>query len=395
LTNTRVIDKYLANYAEAEAEGVGEAPRTWNHAVCIPACAEGSGLLGTLGTLRSARGASEALVIIVVNGRCEAPGAVHEQNQATLASLREACGVGDGPISWGTFDGLGILVVDRASQGRCFPPKQGVGLARKIAGDIALALIRRGVIRHPWIRCTDADVQVPADYFEQLPAALPGTSAAITPFVHTPEGPPHQQQAMGIYDAYLQSYVDGLTRAGSPYAFHTIGSLISVGAHSYAVVRGIPKRLAGEDFYLLNKLAKVGRVHTLLGDPVCIRGRLSDRVPFGTGAALTNIGAALQSDGPIRAYDPRVFEGVGHWLTALRQFSVDADLVRLKATIAAVAEPIGPVLAAGLHAMGAFEAAGKASQQVCGDLLYRRLMEWNDAFRTLKLVHALRDGGIC
>ena len=394
MTTTPVIDKYLSKHAEAEAEGVGEAPRTWTHGVCIPACAEGTGLLGTLETLSSARGASEALVIIVVNGRCEAPASVHEQNQATLAALREACGVGKGPFSWGALGGMGILVVDRASTGRCFPPKQGVGLARKIAGDVALTLIRRGVLLHPWIRCTDADVQVPADYFEQLPAALPGVSAAITPFVHIPEGPPTQQQAMGIYDAYLQSYVDGLTRAGSPYAFHTIGSLISVDAHSYAVVRGIPKRLAGEDFYLLNKLAKVGRVHTLGGDPVRIRGRLSDRVPFGTGAALIDIGAALLSGGPIRAYDPRVFEGVGHWLAALKAFSANADLSQLRAAIAEVPDPIGPGLVAGLDSMGAFDAAEKASEQVQGDPLYRRLMEWNDAFRTLKLVHALRDGGI-
>ena len=45
--------------------------------------------------------------------------------------------------------------------------------------------------------------------------------------------------------------------------------------------------------------------------------------------------------------------------------------------------------------MGAIEAAIKASENSKpGRNLARRLLEWNDAFRTLKLVHALRAGGL-
>ena len=126
--------------------------------------------------------------------------------------------------------------------------------------DEALALIAGGLVQNPWIRCTDADVEVPSDYFTAIAEIPADASAAIAPFVHVPEGDANQQEAMRLYDAYLQDYVDGLSRAGSSYAFHTIGSLISVQARHYAMVRGVPKRAAGEDFYLLNKLAKVGRV---------------------------------------------------------------------------------------------------------------------------------------
>jgi hypothetical protein len=69
--------------------------------------------------------------------------------------------------------------------------------------------------------------------------------------------------------------------------------------------------------------------------------------------------------------------------------------VRWRAEIAAVAPPLGPALVQTLEKLGAFEAAEQASQQVSGVQLQRRLMEWNDAFRTLKLVHGLRDLGIC
>ena len=51
-------------------------------------------------------------------------------------------------------------------------------------------------------------------------------------------------------------------------------------------MRGFPKRNAGEDFYLLNKLAKVGSVHRLAAPAIEIEARVSHRVPFGTGPAI-------------------------------------------------------------------------------------------------------------
>ncbi len=48
-----------------------------------------------------------------------------------------------------------------------------------------------------------------------------------------------------------------------------------------------------------------------------------------------------------------------------------------------------------MSAQGALSSALKASGQCRpGPNLLRRLLEWNDAFRTLKLIHALRDGGL-
>jgi hypothetical protein len=157
-------------------------------------------------------------------------------------------------------------------------------------------------------------------------------------------------------------------------------------------VRGIPRREAGEDFYLLNKLAKVGRVHDLEGDPVRIRGRVSDRVPFGTGAALQEIQAALAEGRPTRHYDPHVFDGLRIWLAALDEFVADPDGEALQARVRRAPSRLSAPLWNTLSSMGAFAAAEQASEQVGGEQLRRRLMEWNDAFRTLKLIHGLRDG---
>jgi hypothetical protein len=388
------IEKYLDGYAEAESQTLPDNLGTWKHVVCIPACAESGSLIETLQALSTVEHAGAALVIVVVNARQSASPAVHQSNADTWDELVQGAGVQGTHFAQGTMGGMGVLAVDRWSEGRCLPEKQGVGLARKIAGDIALALIHGGQIQQEWIRCTDADVRVPMDFFGQLKGVSPDASAAIAPFVHVPEGTPIQQEAMAIYDAYLQSYVDGLRAAGSPYAFHTIGSLISIRAQSYAAVRGIPRREAGEDFYLLNKLAKVGRVVSLDGDPIRIRGRLSDRVPFGTGAALHEICGALERHESYRSYDPRVFVALAHWLGALEQFVVRPDVGALQESVRTLADPLGSALFRALGSMGAFKAAAQASNQASGVQLQRRLMEWNDAFRTLKLIHGLRDTGI-
>jgi hypothetical protein len=388
------IEKYLNGHAESEAQHFPDNFGRWAHVVCIPACAESGSLIETLQEMATVRHADTALVIVVVNGRQSASSVVHQSNADSWDELVHAAALQGDQLAQGTINGMGVLALDRWSDGRCLPEKQGVGLARKIGGDIALALIHRGHVEQDWIRCTDADVRVPQDFFEQLADVSSDVSAVIAPFVLVPEGDAAQRKAMAIYDEYLQSYVDGLRGAGSPYAFHTIGSLISIRAQSYAAVRGIPRREAGEDFYLLNKLAKVGRVVSLEGSPIQIRGRLSDRVPFGTGAALHEICDALERNESYRSYDPRVFEGLAHWLRALEEFVIHSDVATLQGAIEDLEGPLGSALFQTLESMGAFTAAEQASRQVSGVQLRRRLMEWNDAFRTLKLIHGLRDEGI-
>ena len=87
----------------------------------------------------------------------------------------------------------------------------------------------------------------------------------------------------------MSYYVAGLAMAGSRYAHHSLGSTIAVHAKTYAAVRGYPKRSAGEDFYLLNKICKLAPVERLAGPALSIEARISARVPFGTGPALRRL----------------------------------------------------------------------------------------------------------
>jgi hypothetical protein len=391
--NRTRVQAYLSRYAEPEAFSVRDFSGTWSHAICIPACNEDPSFQQTLDSILKAHGGEKALLILVVNGAQD--GDFEEANKTFLTWIRQQCTLLPGPMALGKYRELDVLLVDRASPGVQLPERQGVGLARKITGDIALSLWERGDVASPWFLCTDADVQVPVDYLEALPPDHANLSAALFPFEHILEGDAFQQEAMCLYESYLHYYVLGLHWAGSPYAHHSIGSLFAIHGDAYAAVRGFPKRRAGEDFYLLNKLIKVAPLLPLNAGRIKVRGRRSNRVPFGTGAALNEISSIRTEGIPYTVYDPQVFLGVQTWQRALTNFAYSPDLARLQQETQTENTLPENLLHGCLEEMGAYHAAESASRNTkMGLPLLRRLHEWNDAFRTLKLVHALRDKGL-
>jgi hypothetical protein len=66
----------------------------------------------------------------------------------------------------------------------------------------------------------------------------------------------------------------------------TIGSAFAVTAEAYVKRGGMNRRQAGEDFYFLQNLAQLGTVGEITATRVFPSARLSNRVPFGTGAAI-------------------------------------------------------------------------------------------------------------
>ncbi len=271
-----------------------------------------------------------------------------------------------------------ILLVDRWSPEHHFGPEGGVGLARKLGADLGVALEAHSALRSGWIHTTDADAILPACHFERA-EALAHASAAVAPFWHVPGGDPATDTATSHYELSLRYYVAGLRWAGSPYAFHTIGSLISVRSSAYVGVRGFPKRRAGEDFYLLNKLAKLGPIVRPEGPPVEIRARRSTRAPFGTGPAVE----ALLGGDTLEVYDSRVFEVLRRCLLALSEVADGGRLDTLEALTQEFSEV--PELARCLaHARVQSGRLGHVPAQ-----LERALREHFDGFRTLKLIHDL------
>jgi hypothetical protein len=169
---------------------------------------------------------------------------------------------------------------------------------------------------------------------------------------------------------------------------------MAVEASAYAAVRGFPKRLAGEDFYLLDKLAKVAPIWRDHALELRLRSRASLRTAHGTGVSAVKLAAELHT-GTTPFYHPQIFPVLGSWLTTMDLFAEERDVgrarTRLRQAVGVLAAPLEHVLTE----LGAWRALELGARQSRSDgSLRKRLHTWFDGFRTLKLVHGLRARGL-
>ncbi|MBI1922180.1 MAG: hypothetical protein HYS23_13990 [Geobacter sp.] len=348
-------------------------------AVVIPALAESSNLPATLLSLAAnpAELLERFLVLVVVNNRPDAPERDMFDNLATLEFLREA---GE------KFAPLNLAWVDAASPGLELPAKGGgVGMARKIGLDLALTRLISPPAA-PLLISLDADTLVRPDY---LPAiighfAQSAAGGAVIPFSHQPASDPAEQSAIDRYELFLRSYVLGLSLAGSPYAFHTVGSAMACTATAYVKAGGMNSRAAGEDFYFLQQLFRTSGVTRMRGTMVHPSPRPSHRVPFGTGRAISRTLAG--DDGAVMFYRPECFHILGEWLK-LPMAEKGA------AAIMAAAAAVSPHLVEFLETAG-FAGTWENLRRNHRDTAALRsaFHGWFDGLRTMKLVHHLSAG---
>lgn len=168
----------------------------------------------------------------------------------------------------------------------------GAGMARKIGMDEAIR--RFNAISRPEgvIVSLDSDCLVSPNYLKRIEAVFSeykSCFAATLNFRHRFEEMEDAKQKAGIrlYEDYLHYYKQALDFAGFPDSIYTIGSAFAVRASAYVKQGGMNRRQAGEDFYFLNKLTKLGRLTEIMDVFVYPSARVSARVPFGTGAAMT------------------------------------------------------------------------------------------------------------
>ncbi len=374
------IAAYLAKRAVSAPWRVSKHPeRLFSGAVVIPSLAESANLGRTLESLANNPPdlLNQFMILVVVNQRCHAAEGDRDDNLATLALLPE----------WRKEFGLENLYwVDAASPGNELPRKQGVGLARKIGLDLALPLLDYAG-GDPLLVCLDADTLVQADYLPAIVTHFSTVSAggASIPYRHRPAAYPHGQRAIDRYELFLRAYVLGLQLAGSPYAFHTVGSAMACRASAYVAAGGMNRRLAGEDFYFLQQLHKTCGVADLKGTVVHPSPRSSLRVPFGTGRAVGDMLA--EGEKRLLFYQPAVFMILGEWLACVAGSPTAGGTLLLER-----AGDISPVLGEYLEQAGfreSWDGLGRHNQG------HARLLAafhgWFDAFRSMRLIHLLSD----
>jgi hypothetical protein len=250
--------------------------------VMIPACNERE-LLRTIHSLACCSPPHCAVeVIVVVN---EAEGCRQEissQNDRTLALLND----------WKEKHQEAFFILYPVRP-RPFPRKHaGVGLARKTGMDEAVSRFNQLDKPQGVIISLDADTLVDASYLvevEKLFFYSERTPVGATiRFEHRTNELRDEQQREGmiLYETYLHYYKQALEFCGYPHAIYTIGSAFAVRADAYVKQGGMSQRQAGEDFYFLHKLTQLGPLAELNTTCVYPSARVSDRVPFGTGAVL-------------------------------------------------------------------------------------------------------------
>jgi hypothetical protein len=385
----KATQKYLTTYAESEARFAARLIDEYGVCLTIPVLGESKNLFVGLAPALSSL-SERALVIVVVNAREHSTDA---QKQANALLIEHMLGLGstlpiaaEPRITLVRAEIADLLVIDRSSPGAWFPQKQGVGLARRIGCDFGLALHAHGKLRSPWLFTSDGDVTLPIDYFAVATQANAGVSALLYPFWHEATGEGVVDEATADYETWLRYYVLGLTAAGSPYAYHSLGSSIAIRVDAYASVRGFPRRDAAEDFYLLDKLAKVAPLQRLKAAEIRIAARTSKRVPFGTGARVASL---VESGSRIDFYDPRVFEALRHLLRALGTAVNAADPSSFARELQQVPEDLAAAVNAAAHELRAHDALISSRESNDPRARLRRVHTWFDAFRTLKFIHLL------
>lgn len=410
------LDKYLTYYAEPEAQTVASFNQCFERGLAIPIYREPVAVLERFCDFAEQH--SGTLLLLVLNRPDHDPCTEWLEpwlNHDRLASEQCFWRCDESHLhAYQLANDSGVLIIDRAVQGDSIPKKQGVGLARKIGADILYALIQQKKVSSTWLSNTDADALLPDDYFSALTQInnaqhnnaqynnplLNGTkpiAACVYPFEHividaTPPLPTL------LYEFSLHYYVNGLQWAGSPYAYHTIGSIIAIQATHYAQVRGFPKRAGAEDFYLLNKLAKTGSIISLEKPCIKIAARHSTRVPFGTGPATAEL-SRLDEPLQMPLYHPASFFYLRSFLAVIKLLS--EEYANISDTIERVLAQQESIASVDLNRDWLLELADhfaleKALQHSyqhgkTADTRLQHLLHWFDGFKTLKLIHWLRE----
>ena len=331
----------------------------------------------------------KSLVIFVINNSFSSNLEIREDNKKSLSFLREIMN----KSGWDKFaseiskSGIQIGVIDAASEGNEFEDKQaGVGLARKVGLDQALKVFDYSIPGKKILISLDADCTVEENYLEEINKFFNERNAFVANIDFEHELIGEEKSKLGIlsYEIFLRHYVLGLLYAGSPYSFHTIGSILVCEQEAYLKAGGMNTRKAAEDFYFLQKLAKLYKIHRITSTKVKASARESWRVPFGTGKSMSDY---FSNQKEILLFSPDEFIILKKWLGLFNsELSLNINELLNES------KKIHVELFNFLNSYG----FSKAWKQILSNsksekqLNYQR-KNWFDAFKTLKLIHHLRD----
>jgi len=397
MTKPFLINNYLQNYSTAGKRNlIANNTEDISQVVVIPAYAEKEMLFSTLASIARNEPSSleYSFILCVINNKNDSPSAVITDNLDTmnyLHSLVRKNSLRRLDSGEGLNHSLQLLAetklklgyIDASSRGCEIPGKAGgVGMARKIGMDAALCLLRNSSAERNLILSLDADTLVQKNYLSVINKYFRhDVKTAIVAYEHQIPLDYEEMAAICCYEIFLRYWVLGLKYARSPWAFHSIGSTIVTSTESYVKVRGMNKREAGEDFYFLSKLAKIGSIEYIKETCVYPSARPSMRVPFGTGSRVRRFLSGKTQE--YLLYDPQIFAILADWLELMKNpYSYGEDEILMKAN------HIHPMLKVFLENCRFAAVWSRLRRNVRDEkTLTRQFNEWFDGLKTLKLIN--------
>lgn len=359
--------------------------KKYNNIIVIPAIQESENIKQLLASLldNDNKHLEKSLIVFVINNLKSSDEKVKTDNRKSIEHLRKIILEKNNP-------GINIGLVDASSNGLELPEKDGgVGLARKIGMDLALTQFDYSNSNKNILICLDSDCTVSNNYLESIIQTFkqPNIHAAYVQYEHMLPENESEQLAIICYEIFLRYYVLGLQYANSPFAFPTIGSTMICDYESYIKVGGMNKKKAAEDFYFMEKLAKITEIKKISDAKVYPSSRGSWRVPFGTGQRVNRFFAGTHKE--YLLYDPKSFYVLKSWLKIYNAKEIfDADHYLKSA--AAIHKSLYDFLVQNSfkNSWNKILKNSKSDEQN-----QKQKQIWFDGFRTLKLIHYLRDNG--
>jgi hypothetical protein len=389
------VTNYLDKFGFVKWQIEQRSERKYNNIVVVPAVQEYENLKNLLNSLLHANPAHQdsTLILFVINNISSITQEVRDDNARSIFLVRSI-------MKKESFDELShsiinshlnIGLVDASSPGLEMPEKDGgVGYARKIGMDLALSHFDYHSKHKRILICLDADCVVQPNYFDAIVSEFNANDlyAGYVEYEHKLGDSEEDNVAIISYEIFLRYYVLGLKHANSPFAFDSIGSTMICDAESYIRIGGMNKRKAAEDFYFLEKLAKITSINKIKTTKIFPSPRRSWRVPFGTGQRMNRFFAGTHDE--FSLIDPACFDILKMWLFIFMKEEFLSGQEYL-----AKAKSINESLYNFLVSQQFEESWNKIlTDTKKKDQLHKQKQYWFDGFRTMKLLHHLRDATI-
>ena len=344
--------------------------------IVVPACREPN-LISTLDSLnRCEKPHGHAEVIVVLNLPETADPENYEKSLQTAGQVRQWMNEHDRPeFRFFLTEALKMPSKDA-----------GVGLARKTGMDQALYRFNQLNLPSGFILSFDADSRCDHNYLTAIESVLneyPGTRGINIYYEHPVTGGYPEKIYTGIilYEMHLR-YLNLMTRStGFPHAYHTVGSCFGVRADSYAREGGMNRKKAGEDFYFLHKIIPLGEFREINNTRVIPSPRESDRVPFGTGAAIRKF--VVSGDSMLLTYAPECFYDLKDFFDRIAE-SFSLSDTETAAFLSRLNDPLKEFLKeiSALHGIREIRKNSSTPQT-----FIKRFYRWFDAFRIIKFLN--------